>query len=205
MKAETEDIEMLSRAIMLEAQEESDQVRAEAKEKADVIRKRGQLQAESEAKIILDRAKADAERLRGQAVATVQLKARSAQLDSREILLDDVFEAAKKQLAAVKKRPDYDAIAAMLLREALSQLRVSKAEIQADELTQKSLKKTLGEVSKEFNGEFVMGSPLSEGTGVVVNAADGKIHYDNTLEVRLSRLQSTLRSSVYKVLMGEKA
>ena len=38
----------------------------------------------------------------------------------------------------------------------------------------------------------------------LVNAADGKIHYDNTLETRLARLQATLRSSVYKVLMGEK-
>ena len=203
MKAEAEDIEMLSRAIMMEAQEESEQVRAEAKEKADAIRKRAQEQAESEAKLILDRAKEDAERLRSQAVATVQLKARSAQLESREVLLDGVFEAAKKQLDAVKKRADYDAIAAMLLHEALSQLRVNKAEIHADESTQKSLKKALEEVSKEFNGEFSMGSALDEGTGVVVNAAEGKIHYDNTLETRLSRLQSTLRSAVYKVLMGE--
>jgi vacuolar-type H+-ATPase subunit E/Vma4 len=38
----------------------------------------------------------------------------------------------------------------------------------------------------------------------VVNAAGGKLHYDNTLETRLSRLQGSLRSSVYKMLMGEK-
>jgi vacuolar-type H+-ATPase subunit E/Vma4 len=45
---------------------------------------------------------------------------------------------------------------------------------------------------------------LDEGTGVVVDASAGKLHYDNTLETRLSRLQNSLRSSVYKVLMGEK-
>jgi vacuolar-type H+-ATPase subunit E/Vma4 len=38
-----------------------------------------------------------------------------------------------------------------------------------------------------------------------VSAADGKLNYDNTLETRLSRLQSTLRASVYKVLMGEQS
>jgi vacuolar-type H+-ATPase subunit E/Vma4 len=37
-----------------------------------------------------------------------------------------------------------------------------------------------------------------------VDAADGKLHYDNTLETRLHRLEGTLRSSVYKVLIGEK-
>ena len=206
MKTEAQDIEMLERAIMVEANEEAAQLLAEAKEKADAIRKRAQAEAEAERKAILDRAKQDADRLRSQALATTQLKSRSTQLEQREKLLDSVFEEVKKQLDAIKKRPDYDAIATLLLREALTQLRVNKAEIKADELTQKALKKgALDEISKELKGEFTLSGALEEGTGVVVDAADGKIHYDNTLETRLSRLQSALRSSVHKVLMGEKA
>ena len=206
MKTEPKDIEMLERAIMVEANEEAAQLLAEAKEKADAIRKRAQAEAEAERKAILDRAKQDADRLRSQASATAQLKSRSTQLEEREKLLDSVFEEVKKQLDAIKKRPDYDAIATLLLREALTQLRVNKAEIKADELTEKALKKgALDEISKELKGEFTLSGALEEGTGVVVDAADGKIHYDNTLETRLSRLQSALRSSVYKVLMGEKA
>jgi vacuolar-type H+-ATPase subunit E/Vma4 len=203
MKTEAEDIELLSRAIMVEAQDEANQLQAEAKEKADAIRKRAQAEAESERKIILERAKQDADRLRSQASATSQLKARSSQLEQREKLLDGVFEEVKKQLDAVKKRSDYNTIAAMLVREALTQLNVTEAEIRADESTQKVLK--LDEVSRELNGKFAFGDKLEEGTGIVVNAAGGKIHYDNTLETRLSRLQGSLRSSVYKVLMGEKA
>jgi V/A-type H+/Na+-transporting ATPase subunit E len=205
MKTEAQDIEMLARAILTEAREEADHMLAEAKEKAGAIGKRALDQAETEKRTILERANQDAERLRGQSVATAQLKARSTQLDHREKILDNAFEEARKQLGAVKKRQDYPAIAEMLLREALSQLRVNKAEIQADESTQKTLKNVLGEVSKELNGEFTLGETLDEGTGVVVIAADGKLRYDNTLETRLSRLQSTLRSSVYKVLMGENA
>jgi len=206
MKTEPKDIEMLERAIMVEANEEAAQLLAEAKEKAAAIRKRAQAEAEAERKVILDRAKQDADRLSSQALATTQLKSRSTQLEQREKILDGVFEEVKKQLDAIKKRPDYDAIATLLLREALTQLRVNKAEIKADELTEKALKKgALDEISKELKGEFTLSGALEEGTGVVVDAADGKIHYDNTLETRLSRLQSALRSSVYKVLMGEKA
>ena len=206
MKTETQDIEMLERAIMVEANEEAAQLLAEAKEKAAAIRKRAQAEAEAERKVILDRAKQDADRLSSQALATTQLKSRSTQLEQREKILDGVFEEVKKQLDAIKKRPDYDAIATLLLREALTQLRVNKAEIKADELTEKALKKgALDEISKELKGEFTLSGALEEGTGVVVDAADGKIHYDNTLETRLSRLQSALRSSVHKVLMGEKA
>jgi V/A-type H+-transporting ATPase subunit E len=205
MKNAPEDIEKLARAILTEARDEADQMQAEAKEKADAIRKRAQEQAESERKMILERANQDAERLRGQATATAQLKGRSTQLENREKLLDGVFEEVKKQLDTVKNRPDYDAIAALLLREALTQLRVHKAEVKADESTQKALRKgALDEISKELKGEFSLAGTLDEGTGIMVDTVDGKIHYDNTLETRLSRLQNTLRSSVYKVLMGEK-
>lgn len=206
MKSEAEDIEMLERAILVEAREEAEQMQAEAKEKAEAIHRRAREQAEAERKVILDRANQDAERLRSQAMATAQLKARSVQLEHREKLLDSVFEEVKKQLAAVKNRPGYDAIALMLLREALTQLRVTKADIRADETSLQALKKGgLDQIAKELNGEFSLAGTLQEGTGVVVDASNGKIHYDNTLETRLSRLQATLRSSVYKVLMGDQA
>lgn len=202
MKSEAEDIEMLALAIMVEAQEQADQLSVEANEKAEVIRKRAQQQAESERKAILDRAREEADRLRSQSSATSQLKARSVQLEEREKILNDVFEEVRKRLASVKKRPDYNVIVSMLVHEALTELKVKEAEIRADESTQKVLK--LDEISKELNGKFSPGEKLEEGTGVVVSASGGKLNYDNTLETRLSRLQATLRSSVYKVLMGEK-
>ena len=205
MKTEVEDIEMLERAILTEARDAAEQIKAEAQQKAEAIRKRAQERAEQERKAILDQARLEVDRLRGQAVATAQLKSRSVELAHREQLLEDVFKAVKEKLPEVQKRPDYDQIATMLLREALVQLRVNKAEVRADKTTQGILeKKALSEISKELNGQFTMGDPLEEGIGIVVNAADGKLHYDNTLETRLDRLQSTLRASVYKVSMGEK-
>ncbi len=203
MKSEAQDIELLARAIMAEARDEAEQLYAEAREKAEAIRRRAQEQAESERKAILARAKEDADRLRSQSSATSLLKARSMQLEQREKILNEVFEETRKQLDAVKKRPDYAAIAAMLAREALTQLNASDAEIRTDEATQKALK--LDELSRELNGKFTFGRQLEEGIGVVVSAAGGKLQYDNTLETRLNRLQGSLRSSVYKALMGEKA
>ena len=205
MNTGAQEIEMLARAILTEARDEADQIKADAKEKADAIRRRAQEQAEAERKAILDRARQEAERLRGQAVATAQLKARSSQLTHREQLLERVFKAVQEKLTDVQNRPDYDEITAMLLREALSELRVDAAQVRADETTQKVLKKgVLREISKDLNGEFKDGDVLEEGTGIVVDANDGKVHYDNTLETRLRRLQGVLRSSVYQVLTGEK-
>ena len=124
MKTEAEDIELLAQAIMLEARDEAEQLQVEAKEKADAIRKRAKPRLSLSGKIILHRAKQDADRLRSQASATSQLKARSTQLEEREKLLDGVFEEVKKQLDSVKKRQDYNEIVANrpLAREALTQL-----------------------------------------------------------------------------------
>jgi vacuolar-type H+-ATPase subunit E/Vma4 len=205
MNTKVQDIEMLERAILTEARDEAEQIKAQAKEKVEAIRKRAQEQAEQESKAVLARAREDTERLRGQAVATAQLKARSLELAKREELLDRVFKTVRERLAEVEKRPDYDQIATLLLREALVQLRVNKAQIKADKTTKAILeKKALKEISKELNGDFTFTGTLEEGTGVVIEAADGRLNYDNTLETRLDRLEGTLRSAVHKVLIGEK-
>jgi vacuolar-type H+-ATPase subunit E/Vma4 len=200
-----EDIEILSRAILKEADVDAEQIREDAKAKADAIRQRAQEEAEKERNEILEQARQEAERLRSQAVANAQLKARTLQLEYREKLLDRVFEAAKQKLPNLQKRSDYNKLAEQLLREALVQLKANKARVQADEVTRKILSNgTLEALSKELNAELTMGDVLEEGLGVVVDASDGHLHFDNTLETRLRRLQSSLRSSVYHVLMGEK-
>lgn len=204
MNTETQDIEMLSRAIMTEVRDEAEQIKAEAKEKADAIRRRGQEQAEQERRAILERAREDAERLRGQAIATAQLQARSQQLANREQLLDRVFQAVRERLAEIPKRSDYDQIVAQLLREAVTDLRVKNGQVKADPVTQKVLEKgVLAQVSRDVNGEFSSAGLLEEGTGIIISTADGKLNYDNTLETRLQRLEGSLRAAVYKVLIGE--
>jgi vacuolar-type H+-ATPase subunit E/Vma4 len=205
MKPEDENIEALSRAILRDAADEAGQIHEDAKAKADAIRQRAQEQSEAERKTILERAKHEADRLRSQAVATAQLKARTVQLEYREKLLDKVFDAARQRLSSIQKRADYGQVSEQLLREALTQLNATSAEVRADQATQKSLKEeTLQKISKELNAKISIGKPLEKGAGLVIDTSDGRLHYDNTLETRLSRLQSALRSSVYQVLMGEK-
>lgn len=201
-----ENMEPLSRAILKEAEVDAQQLKEEAQAKADAIRQRAQEDAERERREILEKAQQEADRLRSQTAASAQLKARTMQLEHREKLLDRVFQAAKEKLSEIQKRPDYEQLAAMLLREALVQLRVNKAQIRADQRTRELLeKKALNDLSSELKGQFTVAEPLEEGTGIVVEAADGKLHYDNTLETRLQRLQSTLRAQVYKLLTGEQS
>jgi V/A-type H+-transporting ATPase subunit E len=204
MRTLEENIEMLSRSILSDANGEAEEILAEAAAKADAIRAHAQQQADAERAGILEHASREAERIRSQVVATTQLKTRTMTLEHREKLLDRVFKAAREQLPSLEQWSDYKAIALRLLREALVQLKANEVIIHADANTTKLItEKVLKELSEELKLSLTLGKPLEKGTGVVVESADGHLNYDNTLETRLGRLQNQLRSPVYHLLMGE--
>ncbi len=199
-----ENMEKLSQAVLDEARAEAEQVLAQAREKAGEIRTRAEEQAAEERKTILERAQQEAERSRRQAVATAQIKARTIQLENREKLLAKVFADASQQLSSIQQWSDYNKIVVALLREALSHLETEKALVYADAVTLQCLtQETLDEVAKDLHMQIQVKEPLKRGIGVVVETEDGRRRYDNTLETRLSRMQDSLRSPAYHILMGE--
>lgn len=204
MRADEANVDSLERAILNEANADVEQIKQAAKAKADAIWQRAREQAERERKAVLDKAKQETERVRSQFVATSQLKARTVELEHREKLLDDVFKAARGQIASIQNGKNYEEIVAQLLREGISQLNVNQAKVRADKQTQKILEQSvIAKVSKELKAEITLDEPLEEGTGLIIEAADGRLKFDNTFENRLDHLQNELRSPVYRLLMGE--
>ncbi|RPJ49648.1 MAG: hypothetical protein EHM21_06590 [Chloroflexi bacterium] len=204
MKSVEDNIESLSRAIMHEASGSADQVIEDARSRADTIREQAREQAERERREILDRARQEAARIRSQKVAAAQLKARTLQLKTREQLLDKVYKTALQELPSVQQWTDYEEIARNLLREALGQMRVGEVKVRSDERTMKHFTDTyLREISSEMNIQITLGEPLPKGLGVVVEAVNGRMQYDNTLETRLQRMWNAMRSPVNHILMGE--
>ena len=204
MKSTDEDVKVLSRAILSDAHTDAEESLTSARAKADEIRKQATEQATTERTRVLEKASLEAERVRSQAVATTQLKARTMQLEQREKLLESVFESAQQKLSTVQKSTDYEKTAHLLLREALVQLGAKKAIVRADETTRKFFTSSvMDKVVKDLGIQVSIGDALKQGTGVIVETEDGHRQYDNTLETRLLRMQDTLRSPVYHILMGE--
>ncbi len=204
MKSTDEDIKVLSRAVLSDAQTDAEESVANSKAKADEIRKQAMEQAAEERARILERANAEAERVRSQAVATTQLKARTMQLEQREKLLENVFGTAQQRLSTIQRSTDYEKTAYLLLREALVQLGAKKAIVRADEATRKFFTSSvIDKIAKDLGMQVTLGDVLKQGTGVIVETEDGHRQYDNTLETRLGRMQDTLRTPVHHILMGE--
>lgn len=205
MKSIEEGIEMLSRAILSEASEQTTQQVSDAQAKAEQIRKQGQAQAEEIRKAILDRARQDAEQLRGQAVANAQLRARSEQYQRREALFDHVFNQTRERLGNLAEAADYGQIARRLVKEAVERIGTPQVLLHLDEKTSRVLDgDALRGIGQECGVEIKVAEPLAKGTGVVAESDNGRLQFDNTLERRLQLLQNSLRSPVFNLLSGEK-
>jgi len=199
-------VEDLRLAIVSEARAEAEELKKTAQTKADAIRHRGEAEAKAARENIVNQARQEADRLRAQAAAAARLKSRSIELGQREKLLDGVFAAVAKELERTSERKDYNEIVKRLVREALAQLHVDKAEILADQKAQGVLDaKTLAAISADLKIEVSMGPALDHGHGVIVQTPDGHLNFDNTLETRLARMQNPLRSDVFRLLTGENA
>ncbi len=204
MSSEENNMEALAEAVLAEAHQDVEQVLAEANRKADEIRKDAEKQAGIERSAILERARQEAETIRTQALSAAHMKARTAQLEQREALIRNVFETSMSRLPDVLKDEAYKEVAIALLIEALNHLQSDSAAIRADEQTGKLLtKETLDMVAKQRGMKLEPGKPLETGIGMVVQTLDGHREYDNTLETRLKRMQDSLRSLVFRLLMGE--
>ena len=204
MKLTDENIKGLSDAVLSDVRGNAEQALINGKEKAELIRRRAADQAAAERAQILAKASVEAERIRSQAIATTQLKARTQELEHREALLNKVFEAAAEKLTSVQKSSDYEKTAELLLREAVVQIGADVVKVHADQATGKFITHSVIEkLSKELKIKIKLDEPLAKGTGVVVETEDGHRQYDNTLETRLKRMRDTLRAPVYHILMGE--
>ncbi|MBN1874371.1 MAG: hypothetical protein JXA33_09080 [Anaerolineae bacterium] len=60
-------------------------------------------------------------------------------------------------------------------------------------------------VGDELGVQLQMSTSLEQSTGVIVETSDGHRRYDNTLQARLARMQSNLRTAVYQMLIGDLA
>jgi vacuolar-type H+-ATPase subunit E/Vma4 len=197
-------VESLERAILEEAKGEAQQIVESAQTQAQIIYQETQSQVKTEGNVILDRARKKAETLRSQTEASARIDAQTLKLKRRERLLTQVFDRAHEQLASATQWPDYNQVTRHLVRDAVAHLGSDNILVRADPETQKALTPdVLAELSTEIGVYMRPGESLTEGTGIILETPDGHCRYDNRLETRLARIQSALRTPVYRILTGE--
>jgi vacuolar-type H+-ATPase subunit E/Vma4 len=199
-----DNVEALERVIIGEARGEAQQIVESAQTQAQIIYQEAEAEVKEEGGVIMDRARKQAETLRSQAEASARIDAQKLKLKRREQMLSQVFDRASEQLASATEWADYGQVAHHLVRDAVEHLGSDNVLVRADPQTQEVLTPdVLADLATELGVYLRPGKPLAEGTGIMLETPDGQCRYDNRLETRLARIQSALRTSVYRILTGE--
>jgi V/A-type H+-transporting ATPase subunit E len=199
-----ERMQALARAVMKDASADADKIKSDAQKEAEAILENAKKQAEIEREEILERARITATNIKDQNIAAAQLKAQMLWIERREKLIKKVFETARQRIITIAQWQNYAIIVRQLVQEAVEGLDANAALIHADKATQAILKDgLLQEIADELKLELQLGQELESGTGIIAETMEGHRQFDNTFEARMLRIQDTLRSPVFHILMGE--
>ncbi len=198
------DIHTLERAILAQAEEEAASILEDAQEQAKAIREQAQTEIEAECHTLLEHAQEEAQAQRSHIVAAAQMEAHTLKLRRREKILRQVFDESQRRITEILHWPNYHSLALELIREAAQRLEADELVVHADPETHRLIgEDSLAQLAQELGVQLSFGDDLTTGVGVSVETTDGHRRYDNRLEARLERLQESLRTPVYHILMGE--
>jgi len=198
------DIKALADAVKSEAGRDQERILKNARSSARTLREQARAEAEIGGNRIIQDAESKTARFLEQARAAAGIEAQALRLDTREALLDKVFDLAAEGLQVVQNLEGYRDVVHALIRDAVAHMgNVNAMVVLADSITREYLDdKILKQLGREFDIQLTLGGLLDEGTGLVVQSQDGHLFYDNTFQARLTRMRSSLRASVFQILRG---
>ena len=199
-----DDMKSLVKAVMAEAERDSERIISHAQSEARRIKEKAQSDAASEASVILKEAEEKVDHLLLEAKASAHLEAQSLKLEKRESMISAVFEKAAQHFTSVNQISNYGSVVYGLIEDAIARMEsVERIIIDTDVLTRAYIDQDkLGKLGHKCNCRLQMGDILSDTVGVIVHSTDGRLVYDNTFQARLDRMRPSLRPLVFQILKG---
>jgi vacuolar-type H+-ATPase subunit E/Vma4 len=213
MVESAEGVQRLIDRIAKDADRESDEIIAKAKESALALIKKkedeARERAEKESQTILAQANEEADRIKKSAIAEAKIKANWAILSEKDSALERVIQDVKEELQKFTRTKEYRSVLESLVLdgaramgggdlEVLFNKNDSKLGIDLNALSEKASKE-LGKPTKLFaskeNAEGIGGS--------IIKTIDGKIVIDNTLDRLIERRRKDITLKAAKILFSE--
>ena len=189
---------------MSEAQGKADIIMQEANAEIATITADAEKTAESEKNKILDNGKKQSDMRYQQIISEAKMNARRAELGAKEEVIEAAFDKATDELKNIASSgsDEYDDSLSKMIKEAVDELGSNDLIIQLNEADTNKFKSQL-DSSSTFQIDdinFQLGEPIDTIGGAIVKTKSGDIEVNNTIESRLERFKSVLRSEVANVL-----
>ena len=193
-------------SIMSEAQGKADVIIQDANAEVSAIQANAEKTAEVEKTKILENGKKQSDMRYQQIISEAKMNARRAELGAKEEVIEAAFNQAIGELKVKASSGDdeYKDSLSKMIKEAADEIGGNDLIIQLNEADTNSLKQDLsasGSDSFQLNGiNFTLGEPIDAMGGAVLKTINGDIEVNNTIEARLERFKSILRSEVAEIL-----
>ena len=188
------------------AQEKADVIIQDANAEVSAIQAKAEKTAEVEKTKILENGKKQSDMRYQQIISEAKMNARRAELGAKEEVIEAAFNQAIGELKVKASSGDdeYKDSLSKMIKEAADEIGGNDLIIQLNEADTNSLKQDLsasGSDSFQLNGiNFTVGEPIDTMGGAVLKTINGDIEVNNTIEARLERFKSILRSEVAEIL-----
>ncbi|WP_407375648.1 V-type proton ATPase subunit E [Methanobrevibacter sp.] len=191
-------------SIMSEAQEKADVIIQDANAEIAAITSKAEKTAEAEKIKIQENGKKQSDMRYQQIISEAKMNARRAELGAKEEVIEAAFTKATEELKAKAASCDeeYEDSLSKMIKEAADELGSNDLIIQLNEADTKIMKDQLSG-SSTFQIEditFTLGEPIDAIGGAILKTSNGDIEVNNTIEARLERFKSILRSEVAEIL-----
>ena len=193
-------------SIMSVAQEKADLIIQDANAEASQINAKAEKTAEAEKTKILENGKKQSDMRYQQIISEAKMNARRAELGAKEEVIEAAFNQAVGELKTKASSGDeeYTNSLSKMIKEAADELGSNDLILQLNEADTQTFKNDLpsqGSDSFELGDiKFTLGEPIDAIGGAVLKTANGDIEVNNTIEARLERFKSILRSEVAEIL-----
>ena len=189
---------------MSEAQGKADIIMQEANAEIATINADAEKTAESEKNKILENGKKQSDMRYQQIISEAKMNARRAELGAKEEVIEAAFDKATDDLKDIASSgsEEYDDSLTKIIKEAVDEIGGNDLIIQLNEADTNKFKSQL-DSSSTFqidDVKFQLGEPIDTIGGAIVKTKNGDIEVNNTIESRLDRFKSVLRSEVADVL-----
>ena len=190
-------------SIMSEAQGKADVIIQDANAEVSAIQAKAEKTAEAEKTKILENGKKQSEMRYQQIISEAKMNARRAKLDAKEDVIEAAFSQATGELKekAAEGGEEYKDSLSKMIKEAADEIGSDDLIIQLNEADTDKIKQDLSSDTFELEGiKFQIGEPIKTIGGAVLKTSNGDIEVNNTIEARLDRFKSVLRSEVANIL-----
>ena len=191
-------------SIMSEAQGKADVIIQDANAEVSAIQAKAEKTAEAEKAKILENGKKQSEMRYQQIISEAKMNARRAKLGAKEDVIEAAFNQATGELKSIAASgsDEYEDSLSKMIKEAADEIGRDDLIIHLNEADTNKFKQSISSGdSFELEGiKFTLGEPIEAIGGAVLKTSDGDIEVNNTIEARLERFKSILRSEVAEIL-----